>query len=235
MITEKQIIYSILNTVRGGEHNSDESITERLLRGFLSNYRADALRKQYEDGVTVSDEVFQTIIIKLEETSENLYTGNLPKFIHLGENGYYLLKDGMTIPIVNKEKFQLSKNNILEKPKVTSFISGNLITVYGGIFEIGLFENNSIVNRIISEKYRNQNSLNKKIVEFEFSSVLQNPSDDENYDWEKSVYPFPAERIPELRYQIIKNEFGIISESKSDEIQNARTDDIKYNEEQKLR
>lgn len=228
MKTEKEIIYSILNTARASEHNSDETITERLLRGYLSNYRADSIRKHYENGISVSDEVFQTILISLEEVSNNLFVGVLPKFIHLGENGYYLSKNLFSIPIVNKEKFELFKNSSIEKPKISSFITGNNITVYGGLYEKGLDENNQIVGMIISEKYKN------KKVEFEFSSVLQNPSDDPNYDWESTPYPFPAERIPELRYQILKNEFGIMAESKKDEIQNARADNIRYHENQKL-
>lgn len=235
METEKKIIYSILNTIRAAEYNSDEPVTERLLRAYLSNYRADALRKHYENGINVSDEVFQTIIISLEEKSNNnFFTGILPKFIHLGENGYYLSKNLISIPIVNKEKFELFRNNNLEKPKVNSFINGNQITVYGGDYEKELTENNTLVFEIISEKYKNQNINNKKNVEFEFSSVLQNPSDDPNYDWENDIYPFPAERIPELRYQILKNEFGIMAESKTDEIQNARKDNIRYHEEQKI-
>ena len=71
METEKKIIYSILNTIRAAEYNLDEPVTERLLRAYLSNYRADALRKHYENGINVSDEVFQTIIISLEEKTNN--------------------------------------------------------------------------------------------------------------------------------------------------------------------
>lgn len=234
MVTEKEIIYSILNTVRNGQHNSDETITERLLRAYLSNYRADAIRKNYENGLSISDEVFQQIEISLEEKEENYFVGDLPKYIHLDENGYYLFKNLTSIPIVNKEKFELFHKNNLEKSKVNAYITGNKLTVYGGTYEEGLDENNDVVLQIISEKYESQNSNKKKIVAFEFSSVLQNPSDDKNYDWERDPYPFPAERIPELRYQIIKNEFGIMAEAKTDEVQNARKDNIRYHEEQKL-
>ena len=76
---EIELIYSLLNVIRNAEHNNDESVHENLLRNFCRIHRAEILKKYYEGGITVNDEVFQMIPMTFTKVGANEFKATYPK------------------------------------------------------------------------------------------------------------------------------------------------------------
>lgn len=244
METESQIIYSILNTIRNHSHNNDEEVSERLLRSHVLSYRADSIRKHYKDGHTIEDQVFQRVPLEFSTTVfKKEFLAAAPRMIRTTNHySMRLEKFGIPISVLDSELYQLTKKNDLNNGKVFAKTDTKNIQVFiGNNKSCGSDESDHkiLVNMILKEI---QDQLNNNIrtenikISLDLYAVLYNPSDDKNYDWEKDIFPFPAERNPELKMQILKNEFGIIVElrAKKDEVQNARNDSIRYHEEQNI-
>ena len=66
MVTELEIIYTMLEVLEGGELNNDEPLGERLLRNLLKKHRPDLIRKMYRNGIAADPEVFQHIVLQME-------------------------------------------------------------------------------------------------------------------------------------------------------------------------
>lgn len=240
MVTELEIVYSILNTVRDAEHNNDEPVTERLMRSFLNTYRVDALRKYYKDGHVVDDEVFQLIPLKLSRIGNtHEFKGEIPKIIRLTNHyGFYLEKNGISIPIVDLEQYSLSKRNPFASHLVQSKTQQNTLTLFGGLISPninGTQENGILIANILDEVEAQVNSSVTDIkVNVDFFGILTNPSDQPGYDWEKDIYPFPSEKLEELKSQILRKEFGIMMQAKKDEIANSRNDSLNAKDERQI-
>jgi hypothetical protein len=241
MKTEIEIVYSLLNTVRNAEHNNDEPTTERLMRNYINIYRLDCMRKYYKDGVIVNDEVFQKIPLELLGNVGIGFKNQIPKTVRFTKDyGFYLEKNGISIPIVTSEQFNLSKRNPFGKKLVQAKTEQNTLSIYPGIKDIclnGESENAILIDSILEElneqQIQNSESKTKKIT-VDFFGVLVNPSDQPGYDWENDIYPFPAEKLEELTSQLLRKEFGIMAQAKSDEISNSRNDSINQKTEQEL-
>lgn len=244
METEKQIIYSIKNTLKNHNYNNDDDLPERLLRSHIINYRADAIRKHYKDGHVIEDQVFQRVKVSFKKTKfPQEYSGPIPKLIRTSNHFTLRLERlGITIPVLDSELFDLTKKNHINNKKVFSKTDTKNINVFIGKYKscaTSDSETQILINDILEDI---QNQINDNIEEkntvldFEIYAVLFNPSDDPDYDWENDIFPFPAERLPELKMQILKNEFGIIVDlrAKKDEVSNARPDNIRYHEEQNV-
>lgn len=244
METERQIIYSILNTIRNHSHNNDEEVSERLLRSHVLSYRADSIRKHYKDGHVIEDQVFQRVNLpfKISRVKKE-FVAEAPRLIRT-TNHYSLRleKFGIPIDVLDSELYQLTKKNHLNNQKVFAKTDTKNIQVYIGDYNSCASKDSDIqivINSILQEiqDQTNANIDDDKItINLDLYAVLYNPSDDPSYDWENDIFPFPAERNPELKNQILKNEFGIIVDlrAKKDEVQNARNDSIRYHEEQNI-
>lgn len=245
MKTELEIVYSILNVARGGEHNNDEKLTERLIRSFIRTYRPESLRKYYKDGVELNDEVFQKKTLALTLNGANEFTCQIPQIIRLDKNfGMYLEIDGIEIPIVSSELYSINKKSRFNKVFVQSKTEYDKLIVYGGVFPNNLDTStepsiaiSTIRNLVYQQQLANiQNSTNNPVtINANLKAVFFDPSDADNYNWETSVFPFPATRLTELEQQIMVKEFGMEAKSKSDEVQNARFDKVNYHENQQIR
>lgn len=245
MKTELEIVYSLLNVARGGEHNNDENLTERLIRSFIRTYRPESLRKHYKDGVEVNDEVFQKKTLSLTLNGANEFVCQIPKIIRFDKNyGMYLEINGIEIPIVSSEAYSLNKKSTYNKVFVQSKTEYDKLIIYGGVYPNKLDASidasvviSTIRNLVYEQQLANiQNSTNNPvIINADLKAVFFDPSDADNYNWETSMSPFPASRLPELEQQIMVKEFGMEAKSKSDEVQNARFDKVNYHENQQIR
>ena len=61
MATQREIIYTIKNILRGGLISDDDRITDRQVAFMIDNVRAVLLRQQYNKGQNLSDNNIQTI------------------------------------------------------------------------------------------------------------------------------------------------------------------------------
>lgn len=228
METEKQIIYGIINTLRDAEFNNDERITERLMRTYLNTYRVDSLTKEFKNGYRASDEVFQTLELTLEQSGNEFFT-EIPKIIRFADlNGLYLEKMGIPIPLLDSENYFLSKKGYFSQHQPKAKTEQNKLTIYTGIYDSCCVSLNSDTY-IVIKAFKDEAALNQTI-NVNLKCILYNPSQDPSYDWETSIYPFPSERIRELKDQVLYKEFGVMSKAKRDEIQNARNDEIRYHD-----
>ena len=242
MKTEIEIVYAILNVVRDSEHNNDERVTERLIRSFIRSHRADSLRKHYKNGHTISSEIFQEVPLKFYKKNDFEFNCKIPKIIKFDENyGFVLQKDGFSIPVVDMESYRTSKNNPFLKYKIMGKIVSNELTIRNVNMDNLEFNDNSDYNMFLKDVQlliKNQEifNLNNPVLASPISldllltGTLLDPSDCPTYDWENDPFPFPSERLVELENQIITKEFGIMAQSKKDEIQNVRGDEIRYHE-----
>lgn len=240
MGTEQQLVYNILNTIRDAEHNEDERLSERLMRSYLRTYRAECLRKYYKNGHIVDDEVFQLITLSFKRIGNtNEFCAEIPKVIRFQNNyGFYLQKNGSTIPILNSEEYNLNKRNPFDGKLVNAKTEGNKITLSGGELTDCIAsgtEAEGLIGSILDEVESQTNNGDKEIIiPFDFYGVLHNPEDAPGYDWEVDIYPFPSEKGDELKSQILRKEFGIMIQAKRDEVQNSRSDSVRYHENQNI-
>lgn len=240
MKTELEAVYHILNLARGGEHNNDEPLTERLIRSMLQNHRADSLRKFYKDGHYVDDEVFQQLTLTVIKNSNGQFQAQLPKTIRFDHHfGFYIEKNEIAIPIVNSQQYYLNKHNPHNKSFTFAKTEEQLLTFHipsvTDILNADILSENYIFLKKFADNlqdqqiynFNNPNDIRNLQITIDFYAVLLNPSDDPNYDWENDSYPFPSERLVELTTQVLAREFGIMATSKKDEIQNAEGDENK--------
>jgi len=236
MDTEQEIIYTMLETLRGGELNNDEPLGERLLRNLLRKHRPESIRKMYRNGIAVDPEVFQHLQLTFEPVitstgpSETDYQIDFPKLIRLPKDtGFYIEQNGYMIPLVNPGVFYAERRNFNTKFQIKGKLSGSNCQIYIGDKDSKHIELNSEMWTLIKSLEDNIQENGGNLI-IDFYGVLLNPSDDPNYNWKTDVYPFPSERIAELCNTIYAKEFGIIVQAKSDEVQNTAPDQIRYHD-----
>ena len=252
MKTELEIVYNILETARGGSINADEIISERLVRSFIQEYRADTIRKNYNDGHTISEIVFQTKTLNMKRTiyqrpggsliDQNMNPGltiheheydelfcSIPKIVNFEHNyGSYIEIFGEIIPFIDNYKFRLNRkdkfNSMHPMASLTNVNDLIVFIPYTSDFTIPLRD------YVIRELSRG----NKKEVRIVLHAILANPDDADNYDWTKDPFPFPEERLPELVYSILHRKIEPLLQGKIDETINSRQDSILYHENHNL-
>lgn len=221
MNTEKHIVYEIFNALRKHEHNNDEPVSERLMRGYVKSFRGDLIRKYSKNGININDECRQTMSLILIKNGKNIYSAKIPKTIRLDNNsGISVLGPGVVIPVVDNEQFELSKRNPFGRKNPFCKTVHDDLTVY--------IPDLSTCTEYGTPLYNFIQSHSKNIA---VTAVFADPSDVPGYDWENDIYPFPAEKEFELIYQILRQIFGISEQMPKDEIQNARADRIIYQNE----
>lgn len=225
--SEYFIVYEIINAIRNNEYNNDEVLTERLVRQHLKTYRADILRKYYKNGINVDDEVLQKLDVELKQDYSGTFSFKIPKIIRLDKSfGFFLNKDSYNIPILDSESFDLSRKTPFGQRSIKAKTENEKIIIgfpdkKKCLIPSGEF---SSVLKLLEKEAR----ILKKI-KLQFTAVLADPSDDPNYNWEESIYPFPSEKLPELKSTIAFKEYGMTVQFRKDEIQNARADTINEN------
>lgn len=229
MKTELEIVYNILETVTAGHVTIDYPLNERLIRSYLREFRADSIRKNYLNGHTVPEFLFQDKYVELNPflntstpNSHHLqeyyeYTFKMPKIIHLDHNyGAYFYFMGDQVSLYSDYEYNLNKKNFYNNTKpMCSIVSSEK----GKIYLPGSYANIVTGHRIKNITLR---------------AILADPDEGSGYDWKSSQYPFPEERLPELTNSILSRKFGIILNAKPDEVINARKDEILYHENHNL-
>lgn len=242
---EIELIYSLLNVIRNAEHNNDESVHENLLRNFCRIHRAEILKKYYEGGITVNDEVFQMIPMTFTKVGANEFKATYPKVLKLNNDfGFYVEKYGTTISISTSQQYSQNRKDFFNK-KFIDIKAENQTLVMRLPDSLESLdqasENYNLIKEFLDSVYLqelnnfNENENNPITITADFYGVLYNPDDCPTYDWEEDSYPFPAEALPELERQVLVREFGIMNSAKRDEIQNSRADEIRYHDNEDLR
>ena len=223
METEEQIVYEILNLINKGELNSDQRVSERLLRTFLRTYRADLLFTRYYRSSTVPDKYYQTIHLPYPQTKDIEITYVLPNIINYNKNGLLIQTTANnTIPLVNSEESELGKQNISNKYKAKACIKDNRLYIYPGLSTQNIISSNEPLKEIIT-KIKNR--------EITFRAILHNPSDDSNYDWTKDIYPVEPEFLKVLKDSISAKEINILLQTKADQIGDQKDNKLTYHQQ----
>lgn len=225
METEEQIVYEILNLLNKGELNSDQRISERLLRTFLRTYRADILLTRYYRALTVPDKYYQTIdlpgIKPIALSNEIQYA--IPNIINYNNNGLLIQTTANnTIPLINSEEYELGKKNISNKYKAKACIKDNILYIYPGISTENVISSNTPLKEIITKIEGN---------EITFRAILHNPSDASNYDWTTSIYPVEPEFLKVLKDSIAAKEINILLQTKADQIGDQKDSKLTYHQQ----
>ena len=98
-MTGEEIIYSILNTYRGGKISDDEPLSDRFILGLCNAARAILIRQQYDRGQTLSDNIIQPIdclSVTQVDSSTNL---NLP-------SECYIVRSSLRLPKPVETKYK---------------------------------------------------------------------------------------------------------------------------------
>jgi hypothetical protein len=76
MATQRELIYSVKNILRGGQITDDDSITDRQVAFLIDAARATLLRQQYNKGQNLSDNNIQTVpCMGVEQVDTSLMPG----------------------------------------------------------------------------------------------------------------------------------------------------------------
>jgi hypothetical protein len=239
MKTERDIIYSIWDVVRGAETNNDDPINERLMRGFLRSHRGKSLAVAYKLGSYVPDEVFQDLgVIEFDIKSDGDYKSKLPipKTIRFdkGNNGIMLNKGAYTVPTLNSEEYDLMKNNKFNcyKPRVKYLNNHFTLNIGAEILCAQTSDiSSSVLNTAVLELAQEAVA---KTVNITGLGVLVNPDDEVGYDWLTSPYPMPDELIEGLINSVNAREFNIFLKVKSDETGDLRNNLAESNTREEL-
>lgn len=228
IITEENIVYQILDTVRASELNSDEVTDERQVRAYLQVHRARIIQKYTLDGLTVQDICFQratatrTSDVGLQES-----TFSIPPIIQLpGYKGVRVSSSGFSpIAIVSDEEYYLAKKHLLNKYHPKGTIDHGTMTIWAGdVHEHVQFDGDAM--QAVVDQIKNE--------DLNFSAILSNPDDGIGYDWTTSQYPLPEEALDELKQRVLRQEFNVILSTKSDQVPNMKNDTLRYHDQGKV-
>jgi len=233
MRTEEQIAYEILNIVYGGKVSNDDTVSERLVRSFMRKHRASKFGKYYSKGMDVDDFLFQEIgELEFEINKHGDYTAEIPAIINFPLNqGLRVKKDSYQIPVVDKNAFDLSKKNIINKSSPKATLLGSRLIIYVGYNDPCNFfdfsEKEKAVNSLIKEagELDNISNINAKV-----EAVLYDPDDGLNYNWTISPYPCPSDIIDQLTTSTLARDFELLIRNTSDQVPNSKSDNVNFSD-----
>lgn len=222
-MTEQKIIYSLLETIRNSEITDDERMTEAYIRQLVYDYRNDMLKDMYE----ISEELYQRYILKFRKEGDVFVSDNLTGIIYdRSRFGIQIYDYGdIMLPVTSKEEALNAQKSRFYVPPYLAYIYNKKMSIIVNTEELSKLDSTrSTLNTLL-------NSPNSQI---EISAILADPSQGIDYNWKTSPFPFFNKSIKSMRQNILRQEFGILSEVKKDEVQNARADNIIYQDESKL-
>lgn len=221
-MTEQEIIYGILETIRAYEITDDEKVTEAILRNYLANYRNEDIKNIFE----ISEEYYQSIDISFKKENDLFVSSNVPGIIYeRGRAGISISDFNGYVPVTSKEEALNAKRSRMYKAPYIAYITNGKIhmIVQNDVLEVMPGFNSYLKNLLLSP--------NPKL---EIQVILSDVSKGKGYDWTTTPYPMSSNRIQTIRKNILRQEFGITVEVKKDEVQNRRQDNIIYQDESKL-
>lgn len=222
-MTEWEIIYSLLETIRDNEINDDDKMSVDYLRHILYSYRADSIKNDHE----MSEEMFQEYKLIFEKDNQLFVAKNLPDIIYDKSRYGISILDmyGTELPVVSKEEAVNSQKSKMYVPPYIAYIQNQRIYVK---------INQESLNTKPTEMQNLYTILNGPTKELSISCILAKPKDGVGYDWKKTPFPFYTNKLNTIKQNILRREFGIMLEVKKDDIQNTRADNIIYQDESKL-
>ena len=226
--TEENIVYQLLDSIRAGELNNDEVVGERQIKAMMRVHRAELILKYSLKGMTIQDVCFQDFPLTLTPIDTTEFTSPIPKLIRLPSNfGVKLTNLGhYNIPVVAEENYYLAKNNPILKYQPKAILKEGFIQIYIGKKSPHAIDGGSQLSSIIDCFQKRRGAL--------ASAILDDPNDSEAYDWTTSQYPMPPELIEELKSRLLRKEFQIILQTKSDQVPNMKNDTLRYHDQRRI-
>lgn len=227
--TEENIVYQLLSSIRASELSNDEVVTERRIRSFLRSHRTQSVYKTSRLGLLIDDQFFQQVELQLTKINDKEWVGTIPNIVQLPDNyGTKLMTAGFTnVSIVNEEYYHLSKKNPVNKHLPVAKIEGTELMIR--IPEVSPYAMNGGASgeSLIMCMKRNEDKMKALF-------VLDDPDDAIDYDWTTSIYPVPPELIQVIKDAILRKEFQIILQTKSDQVPNMKNDTLRYHDQGKV-
>lgn len=220
--TEQKIIYELLETIRNSEITDDEKITERLMRQYLYDYRNDMIKNMYE----ISEEIYQRYALSFVAENGKYVSSDLPDIIYdRSRFGIQILDFDVMLPVSSKEEAINAQKSHFYVPPYIAYISNG---------KISIIVNSDALDKLPESRKYLFNQISNPSAKVEINCILADPSKGIGYDWKTSIFPLFAVSVKTIRQNILRQEFGIMQEVKKDEVQNARADNIIYQDESKL-
>lgn len=223
--TEQKIIYSLLETIRNSEINDDERMTEAYLRNILYTFRAEAFKgPDYE----FSEEIYQRYNLTMRKDTDGKFSSDKMNSIIFSSRLGVMVDDDMgnEVSITSREEAYNSLKSRFFQPYYIGFVENNKLTILANL------------KKLVNADYTANVLLNKlntgQSATLEIRCILADPTKGNDYNWAETPFPFDLTKINTLKQNILRKEFGIMYEVKKDEIQNARADNIIYQDESKL-
>jgi hypothetical protein len=226
--TEENIVYQLLEVLRASELNNDEVVGEREVRAYMRVHRAELIHKYSLKGLIIQDVCFQTIELPLIAVGSE-FAANVPAIIRLPQNFGIKLSTHCreNIPVVSEENFTLSLRHPINKYQPKGFIQEGKLVINATSVSPQAIDGGARIAATIAE------IEDDRVVHL--TSVLDDPSISPNYDWTVNEYPFPQENIKHLKDSILRREFNLILQTKSDQVGNFKQDNINYHAQNNTR
>lgn len=222
MRTEEQIVYELLNTYHGGELSADNVVNERLMRTYLRKHRASNIEKYFNEGMSLSEEVFQSLgtVTLVKETNGDFST-TIPPMILTNNHGIRIYKNDYDIPFMDKEAFRYSKRNMINRawPKATG--TANTLVIFIGYKDLCNAEATSVKEQAVfafSEE-ASKFDIDEEIT-VEIEAVLYDPSQAPGYDWTRDPYPCPSGIVDMITTSTLSRDLGIMIRQPQDQNHN---------------
>ena len=209
MVTEKEIVYSILNTLRGSHSDNNEMISTRLIRSWIMSSRANLLLRFTDNGRSISEENYQSATgVSFTKKDTGLFYRELPKIILFNKRTGIRIRTnaGEVVPVCTKHQdFVYSKNQFL-KDKDRAFFEGSTLYI------------------------RTTNFIESKSISIDLDIILHNPNELNNltnasYDWSSDIYPIDSSLIPIIKNEVLEKESSILN-MPNDEINDFKEDEV---------
>lgn len=201
MRTEKEIVYSILNTLRGGHSNNNENISTRLIRSWIASERANLLLQFTDSGRSINDENFQHLPSQcFVKVYDNVYKKTLPRIIQFNRRtGLRIRYESQAVLMCSPTQDRnYLKDNYFKGVKRAWFVGNDLyIRATDGL---------------------------PSVLTVDLDAVLFYPGDSSLYNWETDVFPLQSEILNVLKEMAVKKEGNIISSSLNDQTNNFVSD-----------
>lgn len=202
MQTEKEIAYSILNTIRGSHSDNNELLSLRQIRSWMHTERANILLNFTDSGRYICDEIYQNLgEVTFGRDSDNLYFAILPKIIYFNKRtGIRLRVNGEIINMCSKYDDVAHSRDMFTNQCHRAYNVGTKLYIrYFG-------------DGILSE------------ITADVDAVFHNPSDVPTYNWETDVYPVNGELLKAIKHKALEAEQIILNPQLEDKVQDTLKD-----------